>query len=305
MKGFHSIICLMALVSCTNAIRAASISVPNNSFEFPTNTYASPIFDSWEKLPKPDWYQETNGFFWTQLTGSFRNTATNSPDHIDNCDGKQALWVFVVPEVGIFQDYNSVDWDDPSPTHAFDTKFEIGKSYHLAVGVIGGGGAMQEGATLELGLYYRDALSNRVIVAATTVTNSSATFSNTTHLIDFTVNTSTVQAGDAWANQNIGIIIRSTVNTNLQGGYWDLDNVRLTSTLIPTLLNPVHANGNFQFTLASEPGLAFEILASTNATLPAANWSILDTITNLTGTIPFIDTAPNLNQRYYQARQLP
>src|SRR5688572_15995157 len=87
MRGFRSIICLMALVSFTNAIRAASISVPNNSFEFPTNTYASPVFDSWEKLPKPDDYQETNGFLWTQLTGSFRNTATNSADHIDNCDG--------------------------------------------------------------------------------------------------------------------------------------------------------------------------------------------------------------------------
>ena len=54
----------------------------------------------------------------------------------------------------------------------------------------------------------------------------------------------------------------STVATNLQGGYWDLDNVRLASILEPVLLDPVCTNGQFQFTLRSEPGLRFEILSS-------------------------------------------
>jgi hypothetical protein len=73
-------------------------------------------------------------------TGIFKNSPTNSSDHIDNCDGDQAIWLFAVPEVALFQDNNSVDWDDPAPTHAFDAKFEIGKSYQLTVGLLGGRG---------------------------------------------------------------------------------------------------------------------------------------------------------------------
>ena len=48
-----------------------------------------------------------------------------------------------------------------------------------------------------------------------------------------------------------------------------------------------------------------EVLAAPDVTLPAGNWTSLGPITNLTGTIPFIDTSANLPQRFYQARQLP
>jgi hypothetical protein len=284
-------------------LRAESIAVPNASFESPQTGYVNINIDSWQKSPKPDWYVESGGYLWTQLTGLFKNTATNSPDHIDNCDGNQAIWLFAVPEVALFQDYDSVDWNDPSPTHDFDAVFEAGKSYRLAVGVIGGGGGMLPEVTLELSLYYRDAASNRVAVAATVVTNLPTVFSNTTHLLDFTVHVPTVQPGDAWAGRHIGVQFLSTVSTNLQGGYWDMDNVRLTS--LPSLTNPVHTNGQFQFELLSEPGLVFEILASTNVALPLSNWFNLGALTNATGTVPFVDTTPDFNQRFYRARQLP
>ena len=275
---FNSIIVLMALALSTIPVRAAAIHVPNHSFELPATAFVSINIDSWQKTPKPDGYDEGGGFLWTQLTGIFKNTATNSPDHIDNCDGNQALWLFVVPEAGLFQDYNSLDLDDPSPSHAFDAKFEVGKSYHLTVGVIGTGGGMQQGATLELSLYYRDDDSNRVTVATTTVTNLLTLLSNNTQLVDFTVNAPTVRLADAWANQNIGIMLRSTVSTNLQGGYWDLDNVRLLAG--PSLLNPVWNNNQFQFTLLGEVGAEFEILSTTNTAQPLANWSRLGTLTN-------------------------
>jgi hypothetical protein len=84
-----------------------------------------------------------------------------------------------------------------------------------------------------------------------------------------------------------------------------LDNIRLTSTLAPTLLNPTRTNSQFQFIVQSEPGMILEILATTNATLPALNWTSLGTLTNTTGTIPFIDTSANFDQRFYQARQMP
>jgi hypothetical protein len=294
---------LLCFAWMRNLATAASVPVPNHSFESPASSFVSINIDSWQKTPKPDWYVEGGGFLWTQLTGAFQNTANSSPDHIMNCDGNQLIWLFVVPEVGLFQDYNSLDLDDPSPTHAFDARFEVGKSYHLTVGIIGTGGGMQQGATLELSLYYRDVASNRVTVAATSVTNLITVFSNNTQLLDCTVNVPTVRATDAWANQSIGILLLSTVSTNLQGGYWDLDNVRLREG--PAFLNPTKASTQFSASLLGEPGAAFEFLTTTNIALPSSAWTSLGIVTNINGTIPFIDTAPEFDQRFYRARQLP
>ncbi len=296
---------LVMFSAWTGALEAGPITVPNASFESPPTFFVSLNFDSWQRTPQPAWWNENVSGPWTNLTGIFKNTAPGSADHIDNCDGNQAVWLFANPEVGLFQDYDSVDWNHPAPTHAFAAKFEAGKSYRLTVGVIGGGYNMLPETPLEASLYYRDVASNKVIVAATTITYSAAYFSNRTHLVDFTVTTPVVRANDPWAGQNIGIQFLSTVSSGLAGGYWDLDNVRLSSILAPTLSNPVRTPGQFQFTLQGEPGLAFEILASTNIVLPASNWISLGVLTNVAGTIPFIDTSANFAQRFYQARQLP
>ena len=297
--------CIAAFAAWIPGLQAETINVPNGSFESPVSTYVSVNIDSWQKAAKPDWYVETGGFLWSYNTGLFNNTPTNSADHIDNCDGNQLIWLFVVPEVALFQDYDSIDWSGPPPTHAFDATFEAGKSYHLTVGVIGTGGGMMQGATLEISLYYRDVASNQVTVAAVSITNTTSVFSNSTHLVDFDVNLPTVRAGDDWAGQHIGIQMLSTVDTNLQGGFWDLDNVRLSAILEPTLLNPIWTNGQFQFTVRSEPGLRIEMLSTTNAALPMLDWSSLGTLTNVTGAISFSDSATNWNQRFYRARRLP
>jgi hypothetical protein len=297
-----AIVALVLFARCPGLLHGQTIAVPNGSFESPATTFVSVNIDFWQKTPQPFDYVDTL-YSWTQLTGIFMNQPTNDPSHIDNCDGNQALWLWADPEVGIFQDYNSMGSTDAVPTHAFDVKFEVAKSYHLTVGVIGGGGNMPQGATLDLSLYYRDSASNPMPVAVTTVTNSTDIFSNTTHLIDFEVNVPTVHAGDPWAGQNIGIQFLSTVDTNLQGGYWDLDNVRLLAG--PALLNPGWTNGQFQFTLRSEAGLGFEILASPNPTLPISSWSSLGKLTNATGTITFTDTTANSSRRSYRARQFP
>jgi hypothetical protein len=299
----------MFLTVCVGSLQAGPIVVPNSSFESPATFFATPNLDSWQKTPEPpDWNTNTSGP-WENLIGVFKNTPPGSFDHIDNCHSNQAIWLFARTNAGFFQDYDSLDWNDLAPTHAFDAKFEVGKSYQLTIGLLvggmGSGGGILPGATVDLVLYYRDANSNRVTVAATTITNSLATFSNSTHLLDFSVTTATVRSTDAWAGKNIGILTLSTVTPELEGGYWDLDNVRLSSILAPTLLDPTRINDQFHFTLQSEPGLTLEILTSTNAALSAANWTSLGTVTNSTGMIPFIDTAPNFDQRFYQARQLP
>ena len=114
-----------------------------------------------------------------------------------------------------------------SPSHLFNAKYNVGRSYNLTVGVIGGGGGMSNGATLQLSFYYRDASNNMVTVAAATVTNTAEQFPTNTHFVDFQVHAPTVNPTDAWAGLNIGVNIASTVSSNLMGGYWDLDNVRL------------------------------------------------------------------------------
>jgi hypothetical protein len=107
----------------------------------------------------------------------------------------------------------------------FDVTYEVGRSYHLTVGVIGNGGGMSNGVTMELSLYYRDG-TNTPTVSATTVTNSAATFGGRTNLIDYSVHTPAVKAGDPWAGKKIGIRFVSTEFV-YPYGYWDLDNVRL------------------------------------------------------------------------------
>lgn len=293
------------LLLVSNPLTAAPIPVPNASFESPAAPFPTPNISSWQKTPKPEWYDEGGGgFLWSQLTGIFRNPlVTSTNNHIDNCDGLHAIWLFAVPEVCLFQDYDSMDWNDPGPSHEFDAEFETGKSYHLTVGVIGTGGGMQPGVTLELSLYYRDAAGNRIAVASTSLTNTPAVFSNNTHFVDCHVDVPVVKPGDAWAGQKIGIQFLSTVSSELQGGYWDLDNVRLVAG--PALLSPARTNDQFEFTLLGEPGARFEILTTTNPSLPATNWTSLGLVTNLSGTIPFIDTSANFDQRFYRARQLP
>ena len=221
------------MIAAAPAWAGEPVVIPNGSFELPATAFVSINFNSWQKPPKPDWYVEGGGYLWNQLTGVFKNTAAGQPDHLVNCDGNQAVWLFAVPEVELFQDYDTVASNQTTPSHGFDARFEVGKAYDLTVAVNGGGGNMLEGAPLELGLYFRDAEGRRVGVAATTVTNSLEAFPVHTRFVDYQVRLPTVQAGDAWAGQHIGVRFLSTVSPEMQGGYWDLDDVRLTATADP------------------------------------------------------------------------
>lgn len=291
------------LLAMAGLLQAGPIPVPNGSFESPVTPFISLNIAPWQRTPQPDWWNPNTSGDWTTLAGIFKNTPPGSIDHVDNCDGNQAAWLFATPEAGWFQDYQS------SPNHDFDARYEVGRSYQLTVGILVGGmssgGGIKPGATLELSMYYRDAASDQVNVAVTTITNSLSVFSNSTHLLDYSVHVPTVRAEDPWAGQHIGILFLSTVAPELQGGYWDLDNVRLVSVLAPSLADAVHTNGQFQFTLQSEPGMVCEILGSTNLALPASDWVSLATLTNTTGTIPWVDTDANFNQRFFRARQVP
>ena len=235
--GFAIIVGCLALE--TDSLRAGTIFIPNSSFESPVTDFAGPEMDSWQKAPQPAWYVDPTGTFpWEALMGQFLNTSNGSPDHIYNLDGSQAAFLFASPDVAIFQDYGTISGSGVTTPHPFNAQFEAGKSYALTVGVLGGGGGMTNGATLEIALYFRDASNSVVTVGATTITNSQALFPTNTLFTDFQLRLPFVRPTDPWAGKRIGIRIASTVGFDKMGGYWDLDHVRLTDSVVP--------NGSFE-----------------------------------------------------------
>jgi len=307
-RTFTAVLMCATLILGVRLVEAASVLVPNASFESPAvpqvSPYAWPFIDDWQKSAQPVWYNPTNNNNtpWDYLMGTFYNVPFPGV-FIDNCDGSDAAFLFAVPDVALFQDYDSVYGTNTTPTHAFNAKFNLGSSYDLTVAVIGGGGGMTNGVTLDLSLYYRDSSSNMMTVAVTTVTNSLQAFPTNTHFVDFQVHMPAVKAGDPWAGQHIGIQLLSTANFGNAGGYWDLDNVRLTETPALALSSAGVTNGEFSFTVVSQPGVQFEIQASKDIATASSNWITLATFTNATGITSFRDSTTN-SARYYRAKQL-
>lgn len=292
-------------ISLAGKAIAGAVDVPNGSFEAPATEFVDTRLDFWEKTSRPVWWDENAYGPWDQLIGSFANVAPEDPRHIDNCHGNQAIWLFANPQVGLFQDYESTDWSAMGPLHAFDARFRPGNYYQLTVGVfVGAAYPMSEGATLELSLYHRDALGNRVNIASTVVTNAPAVFTqDVQHLLDFRVNVPPVKNDDPWRGEHIGIAIMSSV-FEVAGGYWVIDNVRLTEHRAPVLVGAAVTNGSFGVCLESEPGARLELIASTNIALPLTSWTTVGTVTNTTGSIVMSGIQTDFPRRFYMARVL-
>lgn len=206
---------LLAVVGGLGRLHAASIPVPNGSFESPApppGFPASPLMDDWQKTDQPAWFDpSTAGIAWEQMSGVFPNTPAGTAEHIANMHGAQAAYLFALPEVGVFQE--------------LEATYQAGFTYELTVGLLGSGG-IAEGSSLAVSLYYRAGTSVPVPLATTAVTYSTATFPEPKRFYDFAVQVPTVQLEDAWAGQNIGLRLLATSGTGT--GYWDADHVRLT-----------------------------------------------------------------------------
>lgn len=228
----RSLLRFFSVLSWTTAAafgQAVDIPVPNGSFESPPTSFVNINVDYWQKTPEPPDYDSQGGFLWSQLAGIFLNTPEGQPDHIINADGKQAIWLFAVPGIGIFQDYDSQDARQTKPSHALDVIFEPGTAYRLTAALTGGGGGMLLGVPVQLSMYYRDETGTMQTAVAATLTNGIISGPSVTNLSDFSVILPTVSATNRWAGRHMGIQILSTVDVDNQGGYWDLDHVRLTA----------------------------------------------------------------------------
>jgi hypothetical protein len=209
--------------------------VPNSSFELESGVgqiqNVNINIDSWQKAGRPSYFPATgfNGFFWVQTAGVF-----NAPAY-GNQVGDQAAYLLNFAQAGLFQDFDTRDYNDATASHNFNSIFEVGKSYKLTLGLYGKG-MTENVSSLELSLYYRDGFNAIVPVGATTVTFSTNTFAvnGPFNLVDFEVNVPTVSAFDDWAGQNIGIKIASLNGDG--AGYWDMDNVRLEAIPEPATI---------------------------------------------------------------------
>lgn len=209
----------LAAVIVARSGESAVLPVANPSFELPATDFVDLRVESWQKVPKPDWFVETPGQTWDQLIGTFKD---DPKDALDNISGSQAIYLFAVPQVGLFQDL-------ATEGGATAITFQEGIGYQARFGVVGGRGNMKSGVTLTAMIYFKDSNGNQVPVAQTVVTNSAELFPSVNHLVEFTVDVPPVSAGDAWVGKQMGILFVSTTAADLAGGYWDLDNIRIST----------------------------------------------------------------------------
>ncbi len=191
-----------------------AIPVANGSFESP---YVDP--NAFPALPFAEgWIELDNDPLSSANTGVFANTAPDSWDHMNNADGRQLAFLGSEQGNGFEQDLPAI--------------YRVGRGYRLTVDV-GVSGRFPPSRVepldyLELALYYRDDADVVVDIVQLSIDGIGLTQAN---LRDFCVSLPKVQADDTWAGKPIGIAIRSA---GMAGGFWDLDNVRLTESVLAT-----------------------------------------------------------------------
>ncbi|MCH8194366.1 MAG: hypothetical protein IIA65_10180, partial [Planctomycetes bacterium] len=204
-------LCLFVLVSgfVASPLLALSIPIENGSFESPAIDLSLNPFGAWPAID--GWTEADLDTLGSQNTGVFVNSPADSNDHIVNADGAQLAFLGSEAGNGLSQELGSV--------------YQAGASYRLMVGVAVSSRfppAMGEGADeLELALYYMDGNEPTDIVT----TLVAATGQSSTELQVFSLELPVVSADAAWAGQTMGVAIRATGQA---GGFWDLDDVRVT-----------------------------------------------------------------------------
>jgi hypothetical protein len=278
---------------------AALLPVPNGSFEEPKTAFVDLRVPHWSKIAKPDWYDERQGP-WDQLVGVFKNVEPSATGHFPNVDGDQALFLFAVPEAGLFQEGDAPETD---PLPVWPALFEVNAAYRLTVGLHSGGGGMKPGVSLALTLYYVASDGTRPTVASATMVHEGPP--PVRQFTDHQLQIPPVNPGDPWAGRPVGIRIQSTVSAELAGGYWDIDNVRLSVDRAPVLRRSEILEGRIQFVWDGEPGREFEVLSSPDLLRPLAEWTPLARLTNETGEITFSEEVSATGLRLYRTRLHP
>lgn len=211
---------LGALGGSVAVAQSTSLSVANGSFESPVVTGPLPVdirLTGWTKTPAPSWFVPQGQLqSWDQLSGVFPNPPAGQPSRIPNADGNQAAYLLTLPLAGFSQ--------------VLPATFEAGVSYDLTVGVRGGGNIV-DGTPLMVSLFYLDASFQPVTLASTTLAYNAGLGSAWPALTDVSASTGFITPNASALGRNVGVSILSV--GGMGEGYWDLDNVRVTATVVP------------------------------------------------------------------------
>ncbi len=276
---------IFAILALVNDAPAQPITVSNALFELPNTMYAIPDVAIWNTIPPQGSNEAAIGVFTN-------NPAFDAGAYITNCVGTQAAYMFSDPGLVLYQ--------------VLPATYTVGAGYQLITGLIGGPASAEypvpaDGAIMQMSLFYLSG-TNMVAIGYTNVVNTTNTFSNIIQFVDFELDIPSVQSTDAWAGKNIGVAFSTILPDGVQeGGTWEINDVQLFST--PCFLNPAATNGQFTATFKSQPGLAFQILATSNLSLSESNWTAIATVTNTNGTMLFRDSPATLPARFYGARE--
>ncbi len=202
-----------AVLMTAVSVLADNIPVANHSFEIPA---IDPVENPFLAIPvTPYWIALDLDDDFGSNTGIFKNTPPDSPagDHIVNAHGEQLA--FLGSQTG-----NALLQDLTAP-------YEAGRNYRMTVEVCPSKRYPPSEAdpnnTLSLEFYYINNEPNLVTLSASPVPSTALTAN---YLKPFSVILPTVETDDAWVDRPIGIAIRAN---GVAGGYWDLDNVRVTA----------------------------------------------------------------------------
>ncbi len=218
---FAAALALSAVLMPTTGF-AVQLTLQNPSFEAPVADpdlyYISLLVDGWTTYGSTMVeYPAGSGQYVNDSAGLFANTPAGEPDHFTNMDGDQAA--FLAAETG-----NEF-------TQTLTAPFEAGQAYTLTMGVGHSyGQPPADTAKLVLGLFYLDTANQRHFVASTDVLNDAATGLSANLLQDFTATSAALLADDPAVGQPIHVWFGAV---GPAGGFFDVDNVRLTAVPEP------------------------------------------------------------------------
>jgi len=208
--------CLVLPMMCIQRVDADAIPVVNHSFEFPV---IDPVENPFYAIPfVPLWIEidiDADPDYPSKFVGIFLNPPADSPngDHIVNANGNQLAFLYSGSGNALLQDLDAV--------------YTAGKRYRLDVDVCPSKRYPPAGVnpdnTLALEFYYLDNAFERHTIRTTSVPAWDLTQN---FLKTYSLTLPPVKDTDAWVNKTIGIALRAEGNT---GGFWDLDNVRVTA----------------------------------------------------------------------------
>ncbi|HEV7401475.1 MAG TPA: PEP-CTERM sorting domain-containing protein [Chthoniobacteraceae bacterium] len=212
---------LVSLLSGASALFAAPISLLNYSFESPTapdphdSFPVSVVIDNWQRNDVAPNYQ----------LGAFQNPAVGDPlGHINNLDGNQGGFIVATPGIAL--------WQTAAGT---GSTVSLGQQYKFTLALSASSQATADGEGVRIRIYYLDAASQKVYLADRQVLSNESRALNPgaiTQLIDYSVTTAVIAAGNAAIGKAIGVELVG--DSTAQGGYWDFDNARLDTVPEPS-----------------------------------------------------------------------